>query len=251
MEILSDDLVVENLSRSFGALQAVDHASFSVKQGSLQAVIGPNGAGKTTLFNLISGELKSSTGRIYLFGKDVTKMSSQRRAHLGLGRTFQITNIFPSLTVLENVLLAIQAQKRMKHVFYRPLASYSSLLERANKILKEWGLWDKRDTPASSLSHGEQRQLDIILALVEEPKIILLDEPTAGLSRAETIAVTELIRTFSRDKTILMIEHDMEVAFSLAQRITVLHQGRVFMEGSPDEIKGDPGVKEIYLGEEE
>ncbi len=251
MEILSYPLVVENLSRNFGALQAVDHASFSVSEGELQAIIGPNGAGKTTLFNLISGELRPSTGRIYLFGQDVTKMSCQRRAYLGLGRTFQITNLFPELTVLENIFLAIQAQKRLKFVFYRPQSSYHTLLERANKTLEEWGLWEKRDTLAQNLSHGDQRQLDIILALVEEPKLLLLDEPTAGLSRAETIAVTEIIRTFSQGRTTLMIEHDMEVAFGLAQRITVLHQGRVFADGSPDEIRGDPRVREIYMGAEE
>jgi branched-chain amino acid transport system ATP-binding protein len=152
---------------------------------------------------------------------------------------------------MENVLLATQSHERMKFVFYRNRISYGSLYEKAGKILREWGFWEKRHTLAQNLSHGEQRQLDIILSLVEEPKLLLLDEPTAGLSRAETTAVAEIIQTLSQDRTILMIEHDMEVAFSLAKRITVLHQGRIFADGSPDEIRGDPRVREIYLGEEE
>jgi len=233
---------------SFGGLQAVADVSFAVEENELRAIIGPNGAGKTTLFNLISGLLRPSAGRMYLFGQNITKMSSQRRAHLGLARTFQITTLFPELTVLQNVLIAIQAQKRVKFVVYRSISSYDFLLAKAQKILEEWELWEKRDVMVRNLSYGEQRQIDIILALVSEPRLLLLDEPTAGLSRAETGTLTETIRNLSRDKTIILIEHDMEVAFSLAKKVTVLHEGRIFADGSPDEIRANPGVKEIYLG---
>ena len=244
-------LITENLAVNFGGLQAVANVSFTLEEGRIHAIIGPNGAGKTTFFNLISGLLKPSAGGIHLFGQDVTKMSPQQRAYLGLGRTFQIVNIFSSLTVLENLLLAAQSQKSMKFVFYRSGTSYSSLYKKAGKILKEWGFSEKSHILAQNLSHGEQRQLDMMLALMEEPKLLLLDEPTAGLSRAETATITEIIRTLSKQRTILMIEHDMEMAFSLAEKVTVLHEGRIFAEGSPDEIKADPRVKEIYLGEEE
>jgi len=245
---LSNPLLIENLFMSFGGLQAVADVSFAVEENELRAIIGPNGAGKTTLFNLISGLLRPSAGRMYLFGQNITKMSSQRRAHLGLARTFQITTLFPELTVLQNVLIAVQAQKRIKFVLYRSISSYDSLLAKAQKILEEWGLWEKRDVMTRNLSYGEQRQIDIILALVSEPRLLLLDEPTAGLSRAETGTLTETIRNLSRDKTIILIEHDMEVAFSLAKKVTVLHEGRIFADGSPDEIRANPGVKEIYLG---
>lgn len=251
MNTLSDYLVVENLYKNFGGLQAVADVSFRVEEGDLQAIIGPNGAGKTTIFNLISGQLPPSAGHVYLFGQDVTKMSCQQRAHLGLGRTFQVTNLFPNLTVLENVLLAIQAQKRLKFVFYRPMTSYHSLLAKAKKTLEQWGFWAKRDIPVHNLSYGEQRQLDVILALVQEPKLLLLDEPTAGLSTAETSAFKEIILALSQNVTILLIEHDMDVTFSLAKKIIVLHQGRLLASGSPDEIKANPKVNEIYLGGEE
>jgi len=244
-------LITENLAVNFGGLQAVANVSFTLEEGRIHAIIGPNGAGKTTFFNLISGLLKPSAGGIHLFGQDVTKMSPPQRAYLGLGRTFQIVNIFPSLTVLENLLIAAQSQKSMKFVFYRSGTSYGSLYNKARKTLDEWGFSEKSHILAQNLSHGEQRQLDMMLALMEEPKLLLLDEPTAGLSRAETATITEIIRTLSKQRTILMIEHDMEMAFSLAEKITVLHEGRIFAEGSPDEIKADPRVKEIYLGEEE
>ena len=251
MRDLEYSLMTESLSFNFGGLQAVADVSFAAEDGMIHAIIGPNGAGKTTFFNLISGLLRPSAGRIFLFGQDVTKMSPPKRAYLGLGRTFQIVNIFPSLTVLENLLIAAQSQKSMKFVFYRSGNSYGSLCTKVTRILDEWGFSEKSDTFAQNLSHGEQRQLDLMLALMEEPKLLLLDEPTAGLSRAETATITEMIRNLSKERTILMIEHDMEVAFSLAEKITVLHQGRIFTKGSPDEIKADPRVKEIYLGEEE
>ncbi len=248
---MANPLITENLSFYFGGLQAVANVSFATEEGMIHAIIGPNGAGKTTFFNLISGLLQPSAGRIYLFGRDVTKVSPQQRAYLGLGRTFQVVNIFPSLTVLENLLIAAQSQKSMKFVFYRSETSYGALYTKARKILDEWVFSEKSGILAQNLSHGEQRQLDLMLALMEEPKLLLLDEPTAGLSRAETATLTEIIRKLSQKRTILMIEHDIEVAFSLARRVTVLHEGRIFADGSPDEIRNEARVKEIYLGEEE
>jgi len=247
---LSCPLLTDNLSVNFGGLAAVSNVSFTAKEKMIQAIIGPNGAGKTTFFNLISGLLRPSAGRIYIFGQDVTRMSSQRRAYLGLGRTFQITNIFSGLTVFENVLLATQSQKSAKYVFYRNANSDRSLYAKAEKILDKWGFLEKRDSLARNLSHGEQRQLDILLALIEEPKILLLDEPTAGLSHAEATSMIEIIRRLSQQRTILMVEHDMDVVFGLADRVTVLHQGRIFADGSPNEVRADPRVKEIYLGKE-
>lgn len=246
----SPPLELQDLSRNFGGLQAVDRVSLTVAENELRVIIGPNGAGKTTFFNLISGLIQPSGGRIRLFGQDVTRMPSERRAHLGLGRTFQITTLFPELTVLQNVFLASQAQKRLKFMMHRPVDWEGPLLASTRELLREWGLWDKKNVKVKTLSYGEQRQIDIILALVQKPRLLLLDEPTAGLSRAETNAVTEIVRTLGRDHTILMIEHDMEVAFSLAKRITVLHEGKVFADGVPEEIRGNPRVKEIYLGEE-
>jgi branched-chain amino acid transport system ATP-binding protein len=251
MKNLTYPLITENLSVHFGGLQAVADVSFTAEEGMIHAIIGPNGAGKTTFFNLISGLLQPSAGRIRLFGHDVTKLSPQQRATLGVGRTFQVVNIFSSLTVLENLLLAAQSQKNMKFVFYRNGTSYRSLSIKAREMMDEWDFSEKSDTLAQTLSHGDQRQLDLMLALIGEPRLLLLDEPTAGLSRAETTTLTEIIRTLSLKTTILMIEHDIEVAFALARRITVLYEGRIFADGSPDEIRVDPRVKEIYLGEEE
>lgn len=244
-------LITESLSINFGGLQAVWDVSYHAEEGVLQAIIGPNGAGKTTFFNLLCGALPANRGSVILFGQDVTQMSWQRRAYLGLGRTFQTTNIFAKQTVLDNILLAAQSQKNIKYIFFRRAKVYQAIYSRAMEVMEEWGFWDKRDIPAENLSYGEQRQLDIMLALVEQPRLLLLDEPTAGLSQAETDDVCKIIQKLSRDRTILLIEHDMDVVFKLAERVTVLHQGRILTEGSPDEIKTDTRVKEIYLGEEE
>jgi len=241
-------LQVEQLSHSFGGLLALGDVNLAVAPGERLAIIGPNGAGKTTLFNIVTGIVRPSAGRIRLFGQDVTRLPPHRRAQLGLARTFQITTLFPRLTVLDSVLLAVQGLDPVRFTLHRAREAYGHLRERAESLLTEWGLADRGHAVTGRLSYGEQRQVELILALAGAPKVLLLDEPTAGLSPAETASVTEMIRRFSRDMTILLIEHDMDVALELVDRVTVLFQGRVLAEGSKDKIRSDPEVAAIYLG---
>ncbi|HEU5320680.1 MAG TPA: ABC transporter ATP-binding protein [Methylomirabilota bacterium] len=241
-------LAVDALTHDFGGLRALDGVSLAAGAGERLVVLGPNGAGKTTLFNLITGLLRPSAGRIRLFDRDVTALPTHRRARLGLGRTFQITTLFPRLTVRENVLLAVQGADPARFTLLRPLAAYPHLGERAERLLDEWGLAARRDVPTRELSYGEQRQVELLLALAGRPRVLLLDEPTAGLSPAETAAVAAMIGRFPREVTLLLIEHDMDVALELADRVVVLHQGRVLAEGRTDRIREDARVAEIYLG---
>jgi branched-chain amino acid transport system ATP-binding protein len=248
MEGAGSALTLSSVSRAFGGLRAVDGVSLEIRPGERRAIIGPNGAGKTTLFNLISGELSPSDGRIALFGQDVTRYPPHRRAALGLGRTYQITNLFPRLTVLENCLLAAQALSPAKLHLHRPRHRYPALFRRAREVLASVGLARKHGETVRNLSYGEQRQLEIALALAGTPKLLLLDEPTAGLSPGESHAMAALLRTLDPAMTVLIIEHDMDVAFALTDRITVLHFGRVVAEGVGESVKADPLVQEIYLG---
>jgi branched-chain amino acid transport system ATP-binding protein len=243
-------LVLENLSKDFGGLRAVDSVCLHLLPGERRALIGPNGAGKTTLFNLISGEFPATEGRVIHFGRDVTKLPPYERAALGIARTFQITNLFPNLTVLENILLACQALERMKFVMFRPLSSYPHLTNKCRNLLEQFDLWEKRNELIKNLSHGDQRQIEVALALAGQPRLLLLDEPTAGLSTAETHSLTFLLKKLDPAITILLIEHDMDVAFEFAEKITVLYQGKLLAEGSKEEIKSNPTVQEIYLGAE-
>jgi branched-chain amino acid transport system ATP-binding protein len=242
-------LVAEGLSKNFGGLQALDRVSISLEGGERRAVIGPNGAGKTTLFNLISGVLRPSSGRIRLFGKDVTRMSAHRRASLGLARTFQVTNLFPNLSLMENILLAFQALDASKFSLLRPASSYKHLFRQARELLEEWGLWEKADVLVKNLSYGDQRQAEVLMALAQKPKLLLLDEPTGGLSPGETSAMVSFIRNLPSDIAIILIEHDMDVAFELVDTVTVLHLGRVLADGPRDQVREDPRVQEIYLGQ--
>ena len=241
-------LRLERVSRWFGGLRAVDGVELAVQPGERRALIGPNGAGKTTLFNLIAGALPVSAGRITLFGQDVTRLAQHRRAALGLTRTYQITNLFPSLTVLANVLLAAQALTPAKFVMLRPLVRFGELEARARRALAAVGLEDRADATVRHLSHGEQRQLEIALALAGRPRVLLLDEPAAGLSAAEAQIMTRLLRGLDPAITLLIIEHDMDIALEVAQHVTVLHYGRVIADGPRDQVKADPTVREIYLG---
>jgi branched-chain amino acid transport system ATP-binding protein len=244
-------LAVEALMHAFGGLRALDGVSFEVAEGERLVILGPNGAGKTTLFNLVTGLLVPTSGRITLFGRDVTRLAPHRRARLGLGRTFQITTLFPRLTVLESVVLAVQGSDGIRFTLHRPIRHFPGLFARAERLLGEWSLAERRDVPTRELSYGEQRQLELLLALAAQPRVLLLDEPTAGLSPAETASVTEVIRRFPRDVTTLLIEHDMDVALALAERLIVLHNGRVVATGRRDEIEQDARVAEIYLGVDE
>ena len=226
----------------------MEGVTLSVQAGERRALIGPNGAGKTTLFNLISGTLPLSGGAISLFGQDVTRAPAHRRAALGLARTFQITNLFPDLTVLENCLLAVQALSPVKFSMLRPVSAYGHLRERARAMLEAVGLEAVAAARVNVLSHGEQRQLEIALALAGRPRVLLLDEPTAGLSPAESRLMAALLARLDPAITVLMIEHDMDIALELSPTVTVLHYGRVIADGSRDEIRADPQVREIYLG---
>jgi branched-chain amino acid transport system ATP-binding protein len=241
-------LVVSEVSHNFGGVQALSNVSFSVEPGERRLIIGPNGAGKTTLFNVLSGAFAASSGSVVLFGRDITQLPPYERARMGLARTFQITNLFLRLTVLENVLLALQAGDESAFSLHRRMRANHRLFHSADALLEQWGLTAIAGRAAREISYGEQRQLDLILAMATQPKILLLDEPTAGLSAAEVVRVVGMVRSLPRDITILMIEHDMDVAFDLADQITVLHQGRLIAEGGVEAIRNNPHVTEIYLG---
>jgi branched-chain amino acid transport system ATP-binding protein len=242
-------LSISGLSKRYGGVLALSGVSFAVEAGERRVLIGPNGAGKTTLFHAISGAVLPSAGSIAFFDKDITRMPPNRRAALGMARTFQVTNLFSRLTVLENVLLAVAASGGKRLGLLRPMTAHRELFVRAERLLEEWGLAQHAHVEVRQLSYGDQRQIELVLALAGSPKALLLDEPTAGLSPAETGRVAAMIRKLPRDMTILMIEHDMDVAFDLADRILVLHQGQVIAEGDQKAIRAHPQVSEIYLGE--
>ncbi|MBI5586634.1 MAG: ABC transporter ATP-binding protein [Deltaproteobacteria bacterium] len=241
-------LEIDNVYVQFGGLQVLSSCSLSIEAGEKRALIGPNGAGKTTLFNVISGMIKPTAGRVLAFQREITASPAHVRASLGLARTFQITNLFINLSVLDNIFLGLQALTPTKYVFYKTTTSFSGLIDQAVALLKKWGLENKKDHLLGSLSHGEQRQLEIILALASQPKILLLDEPTQGLSTAETAMVVPMVRSLDPSTTVLFIEHDMDVAFQMADRITVLNYGTVLAEGTEEEIRSNPKVSEVYLG---
>jgi branched-chain amino acid transport system ATP-binding protein len=241
-------LEVQALTKNFGGLRAIRDISLEIEEGERRAIIGPNGAGKTTFFHLISGFLFPTSGRLSLFGREVTHLQAHRRAALGMARTFQVTNLFQKLTLFENILLGVQARKWSRFCFYRRVTGFRDIVYETERLLKEWNLWGKKDALLKNLSYGEQRQIEVIMALATKPRLLLLDEPTAGLSPAETISVTAIIKGLPREITTLLIEHDMDVAFDIAEKITVLHFGSILAEGSPEQVKGDPKVTEIYLG---
>ena len=244
-----ESLRAEDVSKNFDGLYAIRNVSLSVKSGERRAIIGPNGAGKTTLFNLFLGELKPSTGRIFVFGQDVTSIPVHQRVHFGLARTFQILNLIPNLSVLDNVKLAIQAVMPFRFGMFRPQRAYTNLFDEAQALLTQWELWEKRNDRIQDLSYGQQRRTELIMALASKPKILLLDEPTSGLSQAAAASFLDMIRGLGHDITVVIVEHDMDVVFDLADSITVLHNGQVIAEGTKEEIKSNPKVREVYLGE--
>jgi branched-chain amino acid transport system ATP-binding protein len=241
-------LELENVSRAFGGLKAVDGVSLTIENGERRALIGPNGAGKTTLFNLISGEFRASSGAITLFGSDVTALAPYQRAARGIARTFQITRLFANLTVLENVLLACEALDRRKFMMHRPLSSLADLRERAARLLDAFGLWALRSELARNLSYGDQRMLEVALSMAGRPRLLLLDEPMAGLSAGERASMLHLLEHLDSAIAVLLIEHDMDVAFGFADTVTVLDQGRVLFEGHRDEVSANASVRQVYLG---
>ena len=238
------------LTKRFAGLEAVKDINLRINPGERRAIIGPNGAGKTTFFRLISGEVEVTSGSIKLFGRDCTRMPPYKRTAIGLGRTFQITNLFNTMTVMDNLVLAAIGLKRLKYSVHRNLASYKEVYAHARMILETVGMSDKRDVVITGLSYGEQRQIEIALALVSDPQILLLDEPTAGLSPADSAMMARMIHNLDPALTILIIEHNMDVAFQVADCITVLHQGSVFAEGCQPDISNNLQVQEIYFGTE-
>jgi branched-chain amino acid transport system ATP-binding protein len=241
-------LQLDRVSRHFGGLKAVDEVSLTLPAGTRHAVIGPNGAGKTTLFNVISGELPPTSGVLFLSGADITSLASHQRAARGVARTFQITRLFPDLTVMESVLLACTALDRRRFGWFRSLSSYTDLMDHATSLLDRFELSSLGHTRARHLSYGDQRRLEVALSLAGRPRLLLLDEPMAGLSTPERVAMRKLLETLDPAMAVLLIEHDMDMAFTFAKRVTVLHQGRVVAEGSCDQVGANRMVQDIYLG---
>jgi branched-chain amino acid transport system ATP-binding protein len=239
-------LRTEDLTVRFGGLTALNRINFAVERGEIRAIIGPNGAGKSTFFNCLTGVLRPSSGHILFNGGDITGLSPDRISQKGIARSYQITNILPNATTLENTRIAVQS----RHHGWSMLThhrTYRDIVEKADAALEAVGLRGKAGELAANLSHGEQRNLEIGIALATEPQLLCLDEPTAGMSAAETHDTMELVRRIAKDLTILIVEHDMQVVMELAQRITVLHYGEILAEGTPSEIQQNPRVLEVYL----
>jgi branched-chain amino acid transport system ATP-binding protein len=246
----SDILEVRGLTKSFGALLASDNVELRVREGETHAIIGPNGAGKTTLIGQLAGELRPDSGSVRFAGEDITALSASQRARRGLARSFQITSIYPEFSALENVMLAVQAQAGHSFRFFRAAREERALRSAAQGVLEEVGLGARADALGSTLAHGEQRALEIAMALAGRPRLLLLDEPVAGMGAEETQRMIAFLATLKGGKTIILVEHDMDAVFSLADRISVLVYGRIIASGSPAEIRADPEVRRAYLGEE-
>ena len=241
-------LVVRRLNKSFGGLRVTANVDLVVEPGERRLVIGPNGAGKTTLFNLITGEIACDSGSIALFGRDITHLAGRRRAHLGMARTYQIITLFPHDTILRNVTLALLGLSPLRWDAFRDLDRQRHLSDRAREELAKVGLAAMADRPLAQTSYGERRRVELAMALAQRPKVLLLDEPFAGLSRDERGEVQKLLAAIPREVAIVMIEHNMDVALDLADRITLLHFGEVVVEGTRTEVVADPRTREVYLG---
>jgi len=242
-------LAVRNLEKSFGGLRVTSDVSLAVEAGERRLIIGPNGAGKTTLFNLITGELRPDGGAVTLFDRDITRVPSRRRFHLGIARTYQIITLFPGETLLRNVVLSLLGLSPLRWNPFIGLDRQTALIERARATLARVGLEHLGDRPLAQTSYGERRRVEVAMALAQNPRVLLLDEPFAGLSIEERRDVLRLVTGIPRDVTIVMIEHDMDVALDFAERITVLHFGEVVVEGTRGEVVAHPRTREIYLGE--
>jgi branched-chain amino acid transport system ATP-binding protein len=247
------DLLLETrgLRKTFGALRATDSVDFDVRAGETHAVIGPNGAGKTTFIKQLSGELRPDTGKVRFAGEDVTALPVQRRSRRGLARSFQITSIYRDFSALDNVALAVQAREGHSFRFWRNAREDAALTGTARQFLETVGLEKRSHVIAANLSHGEQRQLEIAMALATRPRLLLLDEPVAGMGTDESQRMIALLAGLKGEKTMVLVEHDMDAVFSLADRISVLVYGRIIATGTPAEIRADPGVRAAYLGEDD
>ena len=243
-------LETQELTIRFGGHVAVNAVSCGFAPGTLTAIVGPNGAGKTTYFNLISGQLKATAGRVLLQGEDISACSAPQRSHRGIGRAFQLTNLFPNLSVLENIRLAVQSRARLGLNLWSIWSSHHELIGRAEEVLEAVALTAKRDLAAAALPHGDQRKLEVGILMALEPDVFMFDEPTAGMSVDEVPVILDLIRALKarRDKTVLLVEHKMDVVRELADRIVVLHNGALVADGEPSEVIASPIVQEAYLG---
>jgi len=244
-----ETLRLEGVGKTFGQVRAVHDVTLTAYSGTRKVILGPNGAGKTTLFNLVTGVYRPSAGEIHLFGENVTARAPHTRARMGLGRTFQVTNLFPSLTVMNNVRLGVLGVQRRKFAMHVPVTWLDDVNERCRDLLEMAGMWDERDTEVANLSYGHQRQLELMVTLASDPQVLLLDEPAAGLSQAESRSMVELIKALDSRLTVLIIEHDMDVAFEIANEVTVMHQGEILAEGSVEEIRANEMVREVYFGQ--
>jgi branched-chain amino acid transport system ATP-binding protein len=243
-------LEVENLSQHYGGLAVLNSVSFSIEDGERVGLIGPNGAGKTTMLNVLTGLLPSASGQMYFLGQEVTSMPAYKRVSLGMARSFQINTLFPNLSLLDNVRLAVQGTKPSRFQMFRLMNSYRDILGEAKELLELVNLWEKRYAPIGTLSHGEQRQLEILLALASKPKLLFMDEPSAGLTGGETAGLINMIHGLVGETAIFFCGHDMELVFALADRVMVLYGGQIIAQGTPAEIQTDSKVREIYLGTE-
>lgn len=241
----------QGLRKEFGGLVAVNEASLSITQGHTHSIIGPNGAGKTTFFNLLGGKYRPTQGRVFFKGQDITNLPLHQRAHIGLGRSFQITNLFPQLTVLENVRLAVQAMSDVNFRFWRKTASYTEYYKRAIEVLEMVGLKQDIHSPANTLPHGGKRKLELAILLAPDPEVLLLDEPTAGMASEQVPELMQIIADVRAqgNKTIVMVEHNMRVVMGISDRITVMNYGSVLAEGTPQEISANQTVQDVYLGQ--
>ncbi len=250
---MSENVILEthNLRKEFGALVAVDDVSINVRAGTLHSIIGPNGAGKTTFFNLLSGYMAPTSGRVVFKGNDITHLPLHRTAHLGIGRSFQITNIFPNLTVLENIRLASQALGRDNFQFLRHYRHFRQYEERAWQVVEQVGLTERAQMPANTLPHGDQRKLELGMILAPDPEVLFLDEPTAGMAAEQVPGLMDLIQEIQEagSKTVMLVEHNMNVVMSVSDIITVMHLGQVLAEGTPKEIAANETVQQAYLGQ--
>ena len=247
-ETMTPALQIDGLKKAFGGLPATNNVSLSVPPGERRLIIGPNGAGKTTLFNLITGALKADAGKVRLFGEDISRLKPHQRAHRGLARTYQIITLFPRDSLEHNVVLSLLGLSKARWNTFRPLTGDTELHAEARRILGLVGLEERAARPIGEVSYGEKRRVEIAMALAQKPKLLLLDEPLAGLSREERSGIRALITGIPRDVTVVMIEHDMDIALDLAERVTVLHYGNVIVEGTRSEVVADPRTREVYLG---
>jgi len=249
---MAELLRTEKLRKYFGVVSAADDIDLQIEEGVLTSIIGPNGAGKTTFINLLTGNISVDSGKVFFRNEDITHLPIHKRVKKGICRSFQIMNIFPKLSVFENLQIPVFSLVNQSLSFFKSVRSHEDVNERVEKLLTELGLTNKKDLPAGTLSHGDQRLLEIGLAMAPDPKLLFLDEPTAGMNPVERVKILENIRRLSRERqsTFVIVEHDMDIVFSLSDRIVVLHRGQILADGKPEEIKQNEDVRKVYLGEE-